>query len=172
MIRAPGQSLSTVMDAWLSDAVEPREHFAETWSQEVVPLLRRHLTENNITPPTAARLNEVVSTLGYIVRQRGDLRALVGTPTYMKFLNPDNILNDPARRGAYPCLCKVNATTGVLMRYGLRAPFRAQLFELLRESGSGYVVPEPVTEAEIESAINGTTVVPPRFLEISMAAGQ
>ena len=56
---------------------------------------------------------------------------------------------------------------GVMKRYGLRQPYRQQLFELMREraDGSQYVVPEPITEEEIREALQqGAPVMPEKFL--------
>ena len=52
-----------------------------------------------------------------------------------------------------------------MRRYGLREPYRQQLFEMMRErvEGSQYVAPEPITEEEIRQALE-QPFVPERFI--------
>ena len=159
-----GRSLSTVVAQWLNDALEPREVFAETWRHEVQPLLMKHLREQDFET-TVPALNDLVSGLGWGVKQRGRQRPPTGTPTTLRIHNIIAIAGF-ATRGGSPGIVKL--TEQGSQRYGLRFAYRQALVEMTRHShGVGCVVPDPVTEEEISAAIEaGVTAVPQRFLDM------
>ena len=163
LIRGAGRSMSSVAAQWLSDALEPREVFCETWRHEVQLLLLKHLREQEFET-TVQALNDVVTGLGWCVKQRGLQRAPTGTPTTMRVLN-SNVLDGFTTRGGNTCIAKV--TELGTLRYGLRPAYRQALVDTMR-ARAGRALPDPVSEEEILAATLGSIAVPQRFLDIGL----
>jgi len=157
--------MSSVVAQWLNDALEPREVFCETWRHEVQPLLLKHLREQEFET-TVQALNDLVSGLGWCVKQRGLQRAPTGTPTTLRVLN-QNALDGFVTRGSCPGIAK--QTDQGMLRYGLRAAYRQALVDLQRARTQGYTeitIPDPVAEEEIQEAQLGVTPMPQRFRDM------
>ena len=153
--------MSSVAAQWLSDALEPREVFCETWRHEVQLLLLKHLREQEFDT-TVQALNDTVTGLGWCMKQRGLQRAPTGTPTTMRVLN-SNVLDGFTTRGGSTCIAKV--TELGTLRYGLRTAYRQALVDTMR-ARAGRALPDPVSEEEILAATLGSIAVPQRFLDM------
>jgi len=158
LMRGLETSVAEIVDTWMNTALEPREVFAESWTYEVRFLLSKHLADMDIKMDKD-KLTETVSSLGWIVKVRGNPRAPTSTPPKMRIHIGGG---ETTTRKNSTCVARTH--DGALLRYGLRTPYRNRLYEILKERGSLFdgQFQKPVTESEIANALDGDLKCPLR----------